>query len=161
MDLDRVKELVNMMKANDLSELEIVDGQTRIFLKRGPGQTAPQVITMTPALSVNGANSAPVETSPALVPGEKDSPDEPAAEEKLTEIVAPIVGTLYTTPSPNAEPFIEVGAEVEEETVVCIIEAMKVMNEIKSGVHGVVKKILIENGSAVEYGQPLFQVEPD
>lgn len=161
MELDKIKELIDMMKVNDLSELEIVDGQTRIVLKRGPGQTTPQVIAMTPALAANGANFAPVETPPAAPPDEKNPPAEPAAEEKLTEIVSPIVGTLYTTPSPNAEPFIEVGAEVEEETIVCIIEAMKVMNEIKSGVRGVVKKILIENGSAVEYGQPLFQVKLD
>jgi acetyl-CoA carboxylase biotin carboxyl carrier protein len=161
MELDKIKELVEMMKANDLSELEIVNGQTRIVLKRGPNQTAPQVIAMTPALTANGANPALREGSTAAGPEGKDLPAEAAEEEKWARIVAPIVGTLYTAPSPNAEPFVETESKVEEETVVCIIEAMKVMNEVKSGVRGTIKKILVENGSAVEYGQPLFLVEPD
>jgi acetyl-CoA carboxylase biotin carboxyl carrier protein len=166
MELDKVKELVEMMKANELSELEIVDGQTRIVLKRGPGQVVPQVIAMAPTLASNGANSVSVAPPAAVSPASANEPKkEPGAEtieeDKLIPIVAPIVGTLYTAPSRSADPFLEVGAKVEEETVVCIIEAMKVMNEIKSDVRGTVKKILIENGSAVEYGQRLFLVEPD
>ena len=161
MEVKKIKELVDMMKANDLSELEIVDGQTRIVLKRGPGQTAAPVIAMTSALPVNGANSVAPEVPAAPPPAETISTAETAAQEDLTEIISPLVGTLYTAPSPNADPFIEVGSVVDEETIVCIIEAMKVMNEIKSGVKGIIKKILIENGSAVEYGQPLFLVEPE
>ena len=150
-----------MMKANDLSELEIVDGQTRIVLKRGAGQNPPQIITMTPAVAASEVNSTPPEVPPAAPASENTSSAKPVEEENMTSIVAPLVGTYYSAPSPNAAPFVEVGAKVGEETIVCIIEAMKVMNEIKSGISGTIKKILVEKGSAVEYGQPLFLVEQE
>jgi len=156
MELEKVKELIDMMKANDLSELEIVDGQMRVVLKRGSGQSVPQVLAQPVAIPTSGAPvsaSAEIQASAAS--------EEAKQEEKFSEIISPIVGTYYSSPSPNADSFVEVGANVEEETVVCIIEAMKVMNEIKSGVRGTIKKILVNNGSAVEYGQPLFLVEPD
>ncbi len=153
MELEKVKELIDMMKANDLSELEIVDGQTRVVLKRGTGQSIPQVVAQPVAIPTP---SAPV--SPAAV--ETSAKEEAVQGAKLSEIISPIVGTCYSAPSPNADSFVEVGSKVEEDTVVCIIEAMKVMNEIKSGVRGTIKEVLVNNGSAVEYGQPLFLVEP-
>ena len=157
MELNKVKELIGIMQANDLSEIEIVDGQTRILLKRGHTQSPPQIVAMTPAL-------APEATPAATQPAPDKTVAGPAAAqppENLAEIVSPIVGTFYATPSPNASPFVEIGDRVDEETVVCVIEAMKVMNEIKSGLKGTVKEILVTNGSAVEFGQPLFLVEPD
>ncbi len=147
MDVDKVKELVELMKTNELSELEIVDGETKIILKRGSG--TPQVVAL-PAV-------APIAAPAAVVAGE------PAAVEasNLKEVVSPVVGTFYAAPSPNADNFVSVGASIDEETVVGIIEAMKVMNEIKSEIRGTIKKVLVENGTAVEFGQPLFLVEPD
>ena len=102
------------------------------------------------ALNPQAAPAAAQETQPP--------PDE---NEGLEQIPSPIVGTFYAAPSPNADPFINVGSHVNIDDVVCIIEAMKVMNEIKSEIAGTIKKILVTNGSAVEFGQPLFLVEPD
>ena len=148
MELEKVKELVALMKANDLSELEIVDGQTRIMLRRGPGERISETVA-----SAGGREAG------------KGVGGEAAAKEGedagLVKIVSPIVGTLYTAPSPSSDPFVEVGIKVQEDTVVCIIEAMKVMNEIKSEVTGTIEKVLISNGAAVEYGQLIFLVRPD
>ncbi|MBN1844303.1 MAG: acetyl-CoA carboxylase biotin carboxyl carrier protein [Sedimentisphaerales bacterium] len=157
MELDKVRELIDMMKANDLNELEIVDGQIRIVLKRGSAQPVAQVVAQPVALTAT-------ESLPVGPPRPAPAPEATAAaaedKPKLVEIISPIVGTFYAAPSPNAEPFVEVDSPVEENNVVCIIEAMKVMNEIKSGVAGTVRKVLVANGSAVEYGQALFLVEP-
>ena len=157
MELENIKELVELMKLNDLSELEIVDGQTRIVLKRTSEQLPPQVVAMTPTLAVNG--SAAVMQATPTESGQAQGPVED--KEEFGQIVAPMVGTFYTAPSPNAEPFLQVGSKLEKESVVGIIEAMKVMNEIKSEISGTIKKILVSDGAAVEYGQPLFLVEPD
>jgi len=157
MELKKVKELIEMMKANDLCELEIVDGQMRIALKRGPGQAAPQVVAMSPVIPVETAAGA----GDASLPGRQQSPVAADQPQGALEITAPIVGTFYATPSPNAEPFVEIGSHVDTDTVVCIIEAMKVMNEVKSEVKGIVKKMLVDNGAAVEFGQPLFLVAPE
>lgn len=157
MDVEKVKELVELMKANDLSELEVVDGQTKIILKRGPDPTQVVVTPSIPSVALPDiANAA---TAPATGTSPDDSGQDPAS--LLKEITSPIVGTFYSAPSPNAGVFVKVGDPVTEDTVVCIIEAMKVMNEIKSEITGTIKKTLVENGSAVEFGQPLFLVEPD
>jgi acetyl-CoA carboxylase biotin carboxyl carrier protein len=148
MELDKIKELVAMMDANDLSELEIVDGQSRIMLKRGGGQIAPQIVTMPPVMSA--AQPASVGDVTAV-----------ASEDSYSKIIAPMVGTYYPAPSPNADPFVKTGDHVDEETVIGIVEAMKVMNEIKSEIKGTIKKSLVGNGESVEYGQALFLVEAD
>ena len=168
MELEKIKELIEMMKANDLNELEIVDGQTRVMLKRGAGEQAmPQVVAMPSMVSASGAGLGMVPAEQATEGNggkngnsKSDSPSE-GPEADVAEIPSPIVGTFYLTPSPNADPFVEIGSHVEEDTVVCIIEAMKVMNEIKSEIKGTIKKILVSNGQSVEYGEPLFQVEPE
>jgi len=165
MELEKIKELIDMMKVNDLSELEIVDGQTRIMLKRcGAGQSVPQVVAMPSVVSASGAAGGSVkgeESAPsAAQKAEGQTVEDKSEEPHQVEIVSPIVGTYYSAPSPNAGPFVEVGDQVEDDTVVCIIEAMKVMNEIKSEITGIIKKVLVSNGQAVEYGQPLFLVEP-
>ena len=168
MELEKIKELIEMMKANDLNELEIVDGQTRVMLKRGAGEQAmPQVVAMPSVVSAPVAGLGMVQAKPSTEANGgkngnlKDDGSPESLETDIVEIVSPIVGTFYATPSPNADPFIEIGSNVEEDTVVCIIEAMKVMNEIKSEIKGTVKKILVSNGQSVEYGEPLFQVEPE
>jgi len=158
MKLDKIKELVQLMKDNDLTELEIVDGETKIALKRGVAPVVPQVIALSGALGSNGINPGLPVTPGAASPTIEA---ETAEAHNYLEIVSPLVGTYYTAPSPSADPFIEVGSKVDEESVVCIIEAMKVMNEIKSGVKGTIKEMLVDSGSAVEFGQPLFLVEPE
>ena len=155
MDVENVKKLVELMKSNDLSEMEVVDGENRVMLKRTSDQ--PQVITLPGSVT-----TAPTVPNPSAVLAETASaPGVSGESENLKEIVSPIVGTFYAAPSPNADPFIAVNTQVDEETVVGIIEAMKVMNEIKSEIRGIVKKILVKNGTAVEYGQPLFLVEAE
>ena len=162
MEIEKIKELIDMMKANDLNELEIVDGQTRVMLKRGPSQqVVPQVVAMpSPVSPVPAAEASGAETA-SQVSGENNQvSSESSVEDNVVEIVSPIVGTFYVRPSPTAEQFVEVGSQVDEETVVCIIEAMKVMNEIKSEIKGTIKKILVSNGQSLEYGQPMFLIEP-
>ncbi len=143
MDKDELKELIEFMNENNLCELEIEQEGKRIKLKKYSSETS----FITPQLP-----------SQPSVPG-KDA-DTPPEESNLIEIKSPIVGTFYRAPSPGAKPYVDVGDEINPGDVVCIIEAMKLMNEIKSDVHGKIVKILVENGEAVEYGQPLFQVEP-
>ena len=152
MDINRVQKLVDMMKANDLSELGIVDGQTRIVLKRTDATAIQQVVAMPPVLG------AGVQQASQIAP---IAPAQPVEDEKFLTIDSPIVGTFYSTASPDNDPFVEVDTKVNQDTVVCIIEAMKVMNEIKSEIAGTVKKVLVQNGEAVEFGQPLFLVEPE
>ena len=161
MDTEKVKELIDLMEANDLCELEIVDGQTRVILKRHSHQGPAQIVTTTPVVqpAVATPNTPTASTSPATPP--RDAEGSPEDTEGLAPIKSPIVGTFYAAPSPNADPFVNVGSHVGVEDVVCIVEAMKVMNEIKSEITGTIKKTLVSNGSAVEFGQPLFLVEPD
>ncbi|MCF7958760.1 MAG: acetyl-CoA carboxylase biotin carboxyl carrier protein [Phycisphaerae bacterium] len=149
MELDKIKELVAMMEANDLTEIEIVDGPTRVMLKRGSEQAVPHMMTM-PQIAAAG----PPQSQPA-------GPAAAAPDDTLAKIITPMVGTFYSAPSPNADPFVKIGDSVDEDTVIGIIEAMKVMNEIKSEVKGTIKKTLVANGESVEYDQTLFLVEPD
>lgn len=152
-DLQKIQQIIEIMKKNDLVEVEIQHGDEKILLKRsGPVQPA---IT---ALPFVGA-SAPAGVSPAGAPASQASEAKPASD--LVEIKAPMVGTFYATPSPDSDPYVEVGAHVTEQTVVCIVEAMKVMNEIKAEIEGTVAEILVTSGQAVEYGQPLFRIKPD
>ena len=149
-DLQKIKELVDLMISNGLVELEIVDGESKIHLKR-PGHDAP-VVTQLPAHAV------------LTHPQAADRESQPLAEEAgddFIEIKSPIVGTFYSAPSPDSDPFIKVGDRVAPDTVVCIIEAMKVMNEIKAEVAGTITELLCEPGQAIEFDQPLFKLEPN
>ena len=149
MDLKEIKELIALMRRNELSEFEMEKEGFRIKLKKG----GDPVITQAPTYYAPQPGPAGGET-PALAA--------PAAAEAKTparEITSPMVGTFYNAASPEASPFVEAGTEVSEETVVCIIEAMKVMNEIKAETRGVVAEILVENGKPVQYGQPLFRLK--
>jgi acetyl-CoA carboxylase biotin carboxyl carrier protein len=150
-DLDKIKDILEIMKANDLEEVEIKHGDDKILLKRFGRQGSFGVVPVPPAM---GPAAAAAGEAPQAIGGETKGP----AEEKLLEIKSPLVGTFYATPSPDSEPFVEVGSKVEENSVVCIIEAMKVMNEIKAEVSGTIAEILVKNGEAVEYGQVLFRV---
>ena len=152
-DLERIKQLIDIMKKNGLVELQIEHDDDKIVLKRAQPQ--------------QNVNSIPVIRSESFVtPVSPDIPEDSAqasvsGEENLTEVKSPIVGTFYATPSPDSEPYVEVGSAVNSQTIVCIIEAMKVMNEIKAETEGTIVDILVKNGQAVEYGQVLFKVRPE
>ena len=167
-DLQKIKELIEIMKDNNLLEVEIKHGDDKIFLKRSqPQSTAGGVVAMVPTAGVNtSAAPAGVGLRQALAAEEAAvlqtaPPDKISAGQELLEIKSPIVGTFFATPSPDSEPYVEVGSHVTEQTVVCIIEAMKVMNEIKAEVSGTIAEVLVTTGQAVEYGQVLFRVKPD
>ena len=151
MDLEEIKQIIALMKRNELTEFELEREGSKIRIKRGPNGAA-QFDTV-PVVALP-AQPAPLIAAPAAAPS---APNAGAAVDSA-EIKSPMVGTFYRSPSPEAAPFIEVGAAVTEETVVCIIEAMKVMNEIKAEVKGVIVEVLVENGKAVEFGQPMFRV---
>ena len=145
MYLKEIKEMINLMNENDLSELEIEREGFKIRLKKTPQGGYDQVVERV------------VASSPLAIPAAGEVSEAP---QEGIEIKAPMVGTFYRAPSPEASPFVEVGEEIEVDQVVCIIEAMKLMNEIKSEVRGKIKKILVENGGPIEFGQVLFVVEP-
>ncbi|HPT17002.1 MAG TPA: acetyl-CoA carboxylase biotin carboxyl carrier protein [Kiritimatiellia bacterium] len=149
MDIDRIKTVIDLMREHDLNEFAVEEKDFKLSLKRGgPAPTmmmAPQMLA-----------SAALPAAPAAAPAAKAAP---AVDENLTPIPSPLVGTFYRAGSPDADPFVQVGSRVNKDTVVCIIEAMKVMNEIKAETSGVVKKILIENATAVQFGQPMFLIE--
>jgi acetyl-CoA carboxylase biotin carboxyl carrier protein len=152
MELEQIKAIIEMMKENDLSEFSMEANGLKIRIKRGP-EGVSQVMTsplapMAPAVAAPG----PAAAAPAPVAAA------PAVEGKF--ITSPMVGTFYRSPSPDAASYVEVGAEVDEETVVCIIEAMKVMNEIKAECKGVITEVLTENAKPVEFGQKLFAIRP-
>ena len=145
------------MKANELVEVEIKHGDDKIFLKRSQPQ---QVVNQMPLMRLD-TGAVPVAPQVVDVSGQPVAPQPAPGDENLKEIPSPIVGTFYATPSPDSEPYVEVGTVVDSQTVVCIIEAMKVLNEIKAEIGGTIVEVLVTNGQAVEYGQPLFKVKPE
>ena len=157
-DLQKINELIEIMKRNELVEIEITHGEDKILLKRcQPQQPA---INAVPVVGPS-ASSAPASPDAAQETATKAAPSAQQQADDLVEIKSPIVGTFYATPSPDSDHFIELGSQVNSQTVVCIVEAMKVMNEIKAETNGTIVEILVTNGQAVEYGQVLFRVKPD
>ena len=147
-----LKELLDLMKSHDLAEVELEEEGQKIRLRK----TEPHISAA--PMAIQGAFPA---VSPAATPGSDAGGEPEAAEEddELYKVPSPLVGSFYRSPSPEADPFVSEGDRVDEDTILCIVEAMKVMNEITAGVSGVVREILVENGSAVEYDQPLFKIE--
>jgi acetyl-CoA carboxylase biotin carboxyl carrier protein len=146
-DVRTIKDLVALMVRHDLTEIDLRDGGLRIRLRRGPKET----ITLTPAMP----SAPPVPAGPVSAAPQKTPP----AKELLT-IKSPTPGTFYAAASPDAEPFVRVGSKVTPTTVVCVIEAMKIFNEITADCSGVITEVLVENQQAVEFGQVLFKVDP-
>ena len=148
MDLRKLKKLIDLVQESGIAELEITEGEEKVKIVKGgavsvsPGPAAPAA-----APAVEPRPAAPAAPAPAA---------EAEAGQEGRVIKAPMVGTFYRSASPDAKPFVEVGQTVKEGETVCIIEAMKLMNEIESDAAGAVKAILVENGQPVEYGQPLF-----
>jgi acetyl-CoA carboxylase biotin carboxyl carrier protein len=154
-DLKDIKAIIDLMKKNSITEFELERQDSKIRLKRGlnGGGTAAQ--------SEDSVSTIPVPMQPAVAaPAPAVAVATPPAATGEVDIKSPMIGTFYRAPSPEAGNYIEVGASVTPETVVCIIEAMKVMNEIKAEVKGVVTQVLVENAKPVEFGQPLFKVRP-
>ncbi|OHB62497.1 MAG: acetyl-CoA carboxylase, biotin carboxyl carrier protein [Planctomycetes bacterium RBG_13_46_10] len=157
-DIQKIKEIIEIMEKNGLVEVEIKHGDDKIFLKRHvPQPPAPAVAMMhRPESLVSPLNTVIPESLPATA-----TPSAAPKQENLEEIKSPIVGTLYAKPSPDSEPYVEIGTHVEPQMVLCIIEAMKVMNEIKAENSGTIAEVLVTNGQAVEYGQVIFRIKPD
>lgn len=150
MDFKDLKKIVDLVKENDIVEFDLQDGEFRLSTKlRGSDP-------------IYVSSPAPVAPAPAPASGGGEAPapavSAPAAEKP--SVKSPMVGTFYRSSSPDADPFVKPGDIVEADTTVCIIEAMKVMNEIKAEAKGRVTRVLVENAQAVEFGQPLFELEP-
>jgi acetyl-CoA carboxylase biotin carboxyl carrier protein len=153
LDIRKLKELIRLMVANELTELDLRDEQQQVTIRRpGPGQE-PQLIQAAPPVMVAAPAAVPAPAAAAPV-ATADS------DEGTTTIESPMVGTFYSAPAPDKSPFISVGDTVDEDTVVCIVEAMKIFNEIKAETTGTVEKMLAKSGDAVEFGQPLFLIRP-
>lgn len=149
MDLKDIKAIIDLMKKNSISEFELERQEFKIRLKRG--MAGPVVI---------GEDAQPVQLLPVSAAAAASAPVAPAAAGPSADIKSPMIGTFYRAPSPDAANYAEVGTEVGPDTVVCIIEAMKVMNEIKAETRGIITECLVDNAKPVEFGQPLFKIKP-
>lgn len=155
MDLKDIKAIIDLMKKNSISEFELEKQDFKIKLKRGSNGGA------FPPHGYDDTVSFPAQPPPAavpLLPVSVPATTAPASNE--LEIKSPMVGTFYRAPSPESGNYVEIGSEVNLDTVVCLIEAMKVMNEIKAEAKGVITQVLVENAKPVEFGQPLFKIRP-
>jgi acetyl-CoA carboxylase biotin carboxyl carrier protein len=152
MDLRKLKKLIDLVEESGIAELEITEGEEKVRIVKRGGQAKEQYLVM----SEPSTAAAPAALA-AAGPAAAAAPSEPAIPEGHV-VKAPMVGTFYRSPSPSAKPFVEIGDTVKKGQPICIIEAMKLMNEIEADCDGVVKAILVENGQPVEYGEPLFQV---
>lgn len=150
MELDEIRELIELMKENQIAEIELEREGEKVRLVAVP---EPPLAVAPSSADLNASSSR------ASAPAELPAPETPA-EEAGSTIDSPIVGTFYRSPSPESPPYIDVGDEFDEDTVLCIVEAMKVMNEIKAETKGAILEILVENGQPVEFGQPLFRIQP-
>jgi acetyl-CoA carboxylase biotin carboxyl carrier protein len=157
MDIRKIKKLIELLEQSDVSEIEIHEGEESVRISRHGNNSAPISYYMPPGMQmpmqmsmVNAASTAPIATS---APADED----PLAG--LNIVRSPMVGTFYRAPSPGAKPFVEEGHTVKSGDTLCIIEAMKILNQIECEQAGTVKRILVENGQPVEYNQPLFVIE--
>ena len=150
MDLRKLKTLIDLVSESNVSELEITEAEGKVRIVKSSG--APVVMQQAPVAMVAAPVPAPAGGAPAV---ETSAPAAPAGH----AVKSPMVGTFYRSASPGAKPFVELGSVVKEGETICIIEAMKILNEIEADKSGTITKILSENGQAVEYGQPLFIIE--
>lgn len=152
MDIKLIKQVVDLMKRSDISEFEFEEDGFKLRLS-SKGSEAPQIIHAAPAQQT----AAPFPT--AAPTADSAAPAAPVEEKGISIIKSPMVGTFYRAASPESAPFTDVGGKVGNDSTVCIIEAMKVMNEIQAEMSGTITEVLVENGEAVEYGQPLFKIK--
>jgi acetyl-CoA carboxylase biotin carboxyl carrier protein len=153
-DIRKLKELVRLMQTSDLTELDLRDKEEQVTIRRATAQAAPQVVHAAPAMVHHAAPvAAPAAPAPAAAA--------PASEDAgLVAIESPMVGTFYAAAGPDKPAFAAVGAQIGPDSVVCLVEAMKIFNEIKAERSGTIAKILVKSGQAVEFGQPLFMIKP-
>jgi acetyl-CoA carboxylase biotin carboxyl carrier protein len=151
MDIRKVKKLIELLEESGISEIEISEGEESVRISRYPKPGAVMTTAAPPAAAPPPAPAAPAAATPAA---------EPAAPPiRGQQVTAPMVGTFYSGPAPGAKPFVEIGTEVKPGDTLCVIEAMKMMNQIESEFAGRVVSVLVENGNPVEFGQPLFVIE--
>jgi acetyl-CoA carboxylase biotin carboxyl carrier protein len=151
MDLRKLKTLIDLVQQSGIAELEITEGEEKVRISRGVSAGVGQAVPQPGAVYVTGPMLAPTTEAAAAEPA---APPEPEGH----VVKAPMVGTFYRSSAPGAKPFVELGQAVKAGETVCIIEAMKLLNEIEADREGVIKEILVENGQPVEYGQPLFLI---
>ncbi len=160
MDLQYIRKVVKIVTDSGIDELEIEQEGQRVRVTRTMGNSQP-LIQQYPMAQPAAYPSAPLQQAlPSTASLEKSVEASPSDESRYHNVVSPIVGTFYRAPAPDAEPYVQVGQSVSKGTPICIIEAMKIMNEIESDASGKVVKILVENGQPVEYNQPLFLIDP-
>ena len=160
MDLRKLKKLIDLVEESGIAEIEVTEGEEKVRITRTTAAAAPIYAAPAPAAAapVAAPAAAPV-AAPAAAPVAAAPAAAPAARDLSNAQKSPMVGTFYRAPGPNAAAFVEVGQQVKAGDTLCIIEAMKLMNEIEAEKSGVVKEILVENGTPVEYGEPLFIIE--
>ena len=149
MNLDEIKSILQLMEANKLVEFEYEDDGRRLKLRRAEDRVVTTAVPM----------AVPASVPMAAVAAAAPAAAEAARPSNVTEFKSPLVGTFYRSAKPDSDPFVNVGDEIGPEKVICIIEAMKVMNEIKAEMSGIVREILVKNGQAVEFGEPMFLIE--
>jgi acetyl-CoA carboxylase biotin carboxyl carrier protein len=155
MDLRKLKKLIDLVQESGIGEIEITEGEEKVRISR-QAVGAPMVIAAPSAMPMG---YAPPAAAPGPAPGAEAPPAAAPPEAKGHQLKSPMVGTFYRAPSPGAPSFVEIGQSVTKGQTLCIIEAMKLLNEIESDASGTIKAILVENGQPVEYGQPLFVIE--
>ncbi|NIK77463.1 acetyl-CoA carboxylase biotin carboxyl carrier protein [Paenibacillus castaneae] len=159
--LSEIKELIKLVDQTSVHELEIENEGTRLLIRK-PGKT--EVVNVQAAPITHTYAPAPMVAQPSAQAEQQQAAQEPTARpstDHLHQIVSPMVGTFYSSPTPEAGSFVKIGDRVHEKSVVCILEAMKLMNELEAEVNGEIVEILVTNGQLVEYGQPLFLVKPE
>ena len=158
MTVDEIRELIHLASETGIAELEVQRGENRVRIRRGAFPSAPEIVMTSPTYAAAPA-IAPSSAPPAIAPAEAAKPKgEKPPDPNLTLVKSPIVGTFYESPSPDAGPFVNVGDRVQPGKVLCIIESMKLMNEIEAETSGIVESKLVLNGQPVEYGEALFAI---
>ena len=160
MDLRKLKTLIDLVSESNVSELEITEAEGKVRIVKGQigapvAVTTPVVMAAAPVAAAPAPASAPVPVATEAAPPAATDPGAGAGH----TVKSPMVGTFYSASSPDAKPFVQVGSVVKEGETICIIEAMKILNEIEADKSGTVTRIMVDNGQAVEYGQPLFMIE--
>jgi acetyl-CoA carboxylase biotin carboxyl carrier protein len=160
MDIRKVKKLIELLEESGIAEIEITEGEESVRISRYGSQTVAQVVHAAP---VGSAPSNHMASAPAAAPAPASAPaaatERPAAAPAENVVTAPMVGTYYSAPAPGAKAFVDIGSDVKVGQTLCIIEAMKMMNQIESDKEGKITAILVKNGEPVEFGQPLFVIE--
>jgi acetyl-CoA carboxylase biotin carboxyl carrier protein len=151
-DLEKLRELIELMEKHDLTEIKLQRGEEKWQMRRGPQEVVQMVPAANPMLQQPAA--------PSSAPAAKSTPGAEKPDDGTIDIKSPTVGTFYSAPSPDDPPFVTVGAKVQPDTVVCLVEAMKVFNQIAAEVAGTITAVLVNNGDPVEFNQPLFRVRP-